>query len=120
MHTSPPSPTSISAAGIRQGDEQHQHQQHDVEAKQEQPQQRLSVTRRALEFAWFLIKDQWFLVGIAIVTVIASQVQVPMHQQDVKQVVVSYLSGEFFSLSMNGLGWAGGARNVTHTKGTEN
>jgi solute carrier family 10 (sodium/bile acid cotransporter), member 7 len=52
-----------------------------------------SGIRRALDFAWFLLKDQWFLVGIGVVTLIASQVQVPLAQQNVKQLVVSYLSG---------------------------
>lgn len=52
-----------------------------------------SASRRALDFIWFLIKDQWFLIGIACVTIIASQVQVSLEQQNVKQVVVSYLSG---------------------------
>ncbi|KPI35766.1 uncharacterized protein AB675_1262 [Cyphellophora attinorum] len=51
-----------------------------------------SGIRRALDFAWFLLKDQWFLVGIGVVTLIASQVQVPLAQQNVKQLVVSYLS----------------------------
>ena len=40
---------------------------------------------------WF-VKDQWFLFGIALVIIIASQVQVPLSQQAVKQVTVSYLS----------------------------
>lgn len=53
-----------------------------------------AVHRQALNFLWFLIKDQWFLLGIAIVTILASQVQVPLEQQNVKQVVVSYLSGK--------------------------
>ena len=68
---------------------------HDVEVEEKAVQPR-STVRRTLDFAWFLLKDQWFLVGIAIVTIIASQVQVPMEQQNVKQVVVSYLSGECF------------------------
>ena len=50
--------------------------------------------RRAWDFTVFLCKDQWFLIGIALVTLIASQVQVPLDNQAVKQVVVSYLSGE--------------------------
>lgn len=58
-------------------------------------EQHRSPLRRAGDFAWFLIKDQWFLIGIAIVIVISSQVQVPLDQQDVKQVVVSYLSGKW-------------------------
>lgn len=61
------------------------------EVEESRPQK--SAVRRAADFAWFLIKDQWFLIGIAVVTIIASQVQVPLEQQDVKQVVVSYLSG---------------------------
>lgn len=61
-----------------------------------------SVARRTLDFLWFLVKDQWFLVGIAIVTIIASQVQVPLEQQNVKQVVVSYLSGKLMDLRIQG------------------
>lgn len=49
-------------------------------------------TRRALSFCWQLILDQWFLVGVAVVTIIASQVQVPLAQQQIKQVAVSYLA----------------------------
>lgn len=41
---------------------------------------------------WFL-KDQWFLFGIAVVVIVASQVQVPAQHQEAKQVIVSYLSG---------------------------
>jgi len=40
---------------------------------------------------WFA-KDQWFLIGIVIVTIISSQVQVSSSQQAKKQVVVSYLA----------------------------
>jgi solute carrier family 10 (sodium/bile acid cotransporter), member 7 len=54
-----------------------------------------SGPRRALEMLLWFAKDQWFLIGIAVVTVIASQVQVPMAQQNIKQVLVSYLSGMF-------------------------
>lgn len=49
---------------------------------------------------WF-VKDQWFLVGIAIVIVIASQVQVPAQHQEQKQVLVSYLAGELQSVSVS-------------------
>ncbi|KAJ9655888.1 hypothetical protein H2198_005329 [Neophaeococcomyces mojaviensis] len=40
---------------------------------------------------WFA-KDQWFLIGIVIVTIVSSQIQVPESQQATKQVVVSYLA----------------------------
>jgi hypothetical protein len=70
------------------------HDDVEIEEKKEDVPPR-SATQRARYFIWFLIKDQWFLVGIAIVTIIASQVQVPLAQQNVKQVVVSYLSGEW-------------------------
>ena len=53
-----------------------------------------SPARKVLNPVLWFIKDQWFLCGIAIVIIIASQVQVPIDQQQVKQVTVSYLSGQ--------------------------
>ncbi len=47
--------------------------------------------RRTAGACLFVLKDQWFLVAMAVVIVIASQVQVPLAQQSVKQVTVSYL-----------------------------
>ncbi|KAB8349453.1 hypothetical protein FH972_023480 [Carpinus fangiana] len=41
---------------------------------------------------WWFAKDQWFLIGLGIVIIIASQVQVPLEHQEQKQTVVSYLS----------------------------
>ncbi|RMZ75359.1 hypothetical protein DV738_g5521, partial [Chaetothyriales sp. CBS 135597] len=40
---------------------------------------------------WF-IKDQWYLIGMGIVILIASQVQVSLSQQGVKQEIVSYVT----------------------------
>ena len=54
-----------------------------------------SPARRVLNPVLWFLKDQWFLCGIAIVVIIASQVQVPIDQQQVKQVTVSYLSGKY-------------------------
>lgn len=46
----------------------------------------------ALDAILWFIKDQWFLLGMCLVIIIASQVQVPQPQQATKQVVISYLS----------------------------
>ena len=59
-----------------------------------------SPTRRVLNAVLWFVKDQWFLCAIAIVIIIASQVQVPLDQQQVKQVTVSYLSGKYLKLLM--------------------
>lgn len=37
------------------------------------------------------LADQWFLIGMAVVIVIASQVQVPASRQQIKQTVTTYL-----------------------------
>jgi solute carrier family 10 (sodium/bile acid cotransporter), member 7 len=50
-----------------------------------------SVQRALHAVGWFC-KDQWFLLAMSVVIIIASQVQVPLSQQTTKQVVVSYLS----------------------------
>lgn len=51
-----------------------------------------SILSKVLDFLLWFVKDQWFLVGIVLVTIISSQVQVPASQQATKQVIVSYLS----------------------------
>jgi solute carrier family 10 (sodium/bile acid cotransporter), member 7 len=48
--------------------------------------------QRALSYLLWLAKDQWFLIGLGIVVTIASQVQVPASQQEIKATVVSYIS----------------------------
>lgn len=53
-----------------------------------------TVWSRALDFVVWVVKDQWFLIGIVFVIIISSQVQVPKSQQATKQVIVSYLSGK--------------------------
>jgi solute carrier family 10 (sodium/bile acid cotransporter), member 7 len=50
-----------------------------------------SIHRFTNAIIWF-IKDQWFLLGMGVVILIASQVQVPLAQQSIKQVTISYLS----------------------------
>ncbi|KAF2440353.1 hypothetical protein P171DRAFT_99447 [Karstenula rhodostoma CBS 690.94] len=40
----------------------------------------------------WLAKDQWFLIAMGIIILIASQVQVPSSQQPIKRTVVTYLS----------------------------
>lgn len=41
--------------------------------------------------AWFML-DQWFLVTLGVLIIIASQIQVPEAQQAKKQLIVSYLA----------------------------
>lgn len=41
---------------------------------------------------WDLVVDQWFLIVMGILIAIASQVQVPKSQQQLKQTVVNYLA----------------------------
>ncbi|KAF1974283.1 hypothetical protein BU23DRAFT_461644 [Bimuria novae-zelandiae CBS 107.79] len=40
----------------------------------------------------WLIKDQWFLLAMGIIILIASQVQVPSSRQPIKRTIVTYLS----------------------------
>lgn len=51
-----------------------------------------STLSKILDFLLWFVKDQWFLVGIVLVIIVSSQVQVPESQQATKQVIVSYLS----------------------------
>ena len=53
--------------------------------------------KRITDFLLWFVKDQWFLLGICIVIIISSQVQVPAAQQAIKQKVISYLSGVHLS-----------------------
>jgi sodium/bile acid cotransporter 7 len=48
--------------------------------------------RKIGSFLLWLIIDQWFVLGLGIVIIIASQVQVPASQQPVKETAVSYLT----------------------------
>lgn len=50
-------------------------------------------SKRVRDALIWVIKDQWFLLGMITVVIIASQVQVPADRQATKQVVVSYVSG---------------------------
>lgn len=52
---------------------------------------RSKLERYAKNVGWFLV-DQWFLVALGVVIIIASQVQVPGAHQAKKEVVVSYLA----------------------------
>jgi len=56
------------------------------------------LLRKGVDAVLWFAKDQWFLVGIIIVIIISSQVQVPPSQQATKQVVVSYLAGTLVSI----------------------
>ncbi|RMZ76973.1 hypothetical protein DV737_g4603, partial [Chaetothyriales sp. CBS 132003] len=48
--------------------------------------------RKVLSAVLWFIQDQWYLIGMGTVILIASQVQVRLGQQEVKQVTVSYLT----------------------------
>ncbi|KAF2254755.1 hypothetical protein BU26DRAFT_537409 [Trematosphaeria pertusa] len=53
--------------------------------------QSTKVQKLIAALKWF-IKDQWFLLAMGAIILISSQVQVPNSQQQVKRVVVTYLS----------------------------
>ena len=74
-----------------------EHRDGNVE-KQTKPK---SLPRKGLDALLWFAKDQWFLLGIILVTIISSQVQVPASQQATKQVIVSYLAGTFALLAIN-------------------
>ena len=54
-----------------------------------------------LKEALQIVVEQWFLVGLGLLIAIASQVQVPSHQQKLKRTVTSYLCISNFSRSRN-------------------
>jgi len=60
-------------------------------AKETKPK---SLPKKVLGAVLWFCQDQWFLLGIIIVIIISSQVQVPESQQATKQVVVSYLASK--------------------------
>jgi len=47
--------------------------------------------RRTLNFMVWLAIDQWFLIAMALLIVIASRVQVPADKQELRQTIVTYL-----------------------------
>lgn len=66
--------------------------QHDGSVeKQPEPK---SFPKKVLDAVLWFVKDQWFLIGMVIVVIISSQVQVPESQQATKQVVVAYLASK--------------------------
>jgi sodium/bile acid cotransporter 7 len=52
----------------------------------------VSKQAKVVRFLKWFIKDQWFLLAMAAVILIASQVQVPASRQRTKRTVVTYLS----------------------------
>jgi sodium/bile acid cotransporter 7 len=59
----------------------------------EQPtKQTTSKRSQALSYLKWFVTDQWFLLAMAAVILIASQVQVPASRQKTKRTVVTYLS----------------------------
>ncbi|MCJ1283333.1 hypothetical protein MMC26_002661 [Xylographa opegraphella] len=55
------------------------------------PVQQQPLWRRLLSSISFFIFDQWFLIALGCLILLASQVQVPVAQQSRKELVVSYL-----------------------------
>jgi sodium/bile acid cotransporter 7 len=72
-----------------QPDENHSH----IPAHNEQPaKEEASGLARILAFLKWFVQDQWFLLAMAAVILLASQVQVPAAQQRTKRTVITYLS----------------------------
>ncbi|KAF1914060.1 SBF-like CPA transporter family-domain-containing protein [Ampelomyces quisqualis] len=55
-------------------------------------QQEKSTSAKALEWLRWFFCDQWFLIAMAAVILLASQVQVPASRQRTKRTVITYLS----------------------------
>jgi sodium/bile acid cotransporter 7 len=55
-------------------------------------EQDASKRAKAVRFLKWFVRDQWFLLAMAAVILIASQVQVPASRQHTKRTVVTYLS----------------------------
>jgi sodium/bile acid cotransporter 7 len=51
-----------------------------------------SKRTKALKFLKWVVRDQWFLIAMAAVILLASQVQVPASRQKTKRTVITYLS----------------------------
>ena len=51
----------------------------------------LARRHHQLSAVWWLIKDQWFILTLAALILVASQVQVPSSGQDMKEIAVTYL-----------------------------
>ncbi|KAF1923386.1 sodium bile acid symporter family protein [Didymella exigua CBS 183.55] len=65
-----------------------QNTQHETSSIPPQPSKLEKTTRWLL---WFL-KDQWFLLAMATIILVSSQMQVPASQQKIKRTVITYLS----------------------------
>ncbi|KAF1842312.1 uncharacterized protein K460DRAFT_293462 [Cucurbitaria berberidis CBS 394.84] len=55
-------------------------------------QDRTSKRTRALGVLKWFVRDQWFLLAMAAVVLVSSQVQIPASQQRIKRTVVTYLT----------------------------
>lgn len=51
-----------------------------------------SAIRQSTDFVTWILLDQWFLVILGILVVVASQVQVPASQQNIKSTAIDYLA----------------------------
>lgn len=59
---------------------------------QKTPHPTPTKTAKVLAFLKWFVKDQWFLLAMAFVILLASQVQVPASRQRTKRTVITYLS----------------------------
>ncbi|MCJ1401751.1 hypothetical protein MMC11_004968 [Xylographa trunciseda] len=62
-----------------------------AERKDDAPAKRPPLWRRLLSHISFFVVDQWFLIALGALILLASQVQVPISQQSTKELVVTYL-----------------------------
>jgi solute carrier family 10 (sodium/bile acid cotransporter), member 7 len=77
----------LSKQNSEQNSEQNSLQTPEINPQETQPKKKKPLWRRILNLAL----DQWFLLTLAFLILIASQVQVPKDQQKIKSTVVSYL-----------------------------
>jgi sodium/bile acid cotransporter 7 len=68
-----------------------EHPSIDTPESKDEPRNSSNANQGVLGFVRWWLEDQWFLVALAILIVIASQAQVPVSQQKLKTTVVSYL-----------------------------
>lgn len=84
-------------ADVAESNKQSTGPQSQTNAQQQQQQQsdetpRSTKCQRIVKNLVWLAKDQWFLIAMGLIILIASQVQVPSSQQHIKRTIVTYLS----------------------------
>ncbi|KAJ4374388.1 hypothetical protein N0V83_003129 [Neocucurbitaria cava] len=82
----------LQAKGTLPSDEQEQEQEHEQDIGQPHKPDKTSKRAKTLKVLKWFIQDQWFLVAMAAIILISSQVQVPASQQHIKRTVITYLS----------------------------